>query len=207
MNANVSLGLAKLPIPKKIEKSRQIVKAMSASPIFASALPTLASVTSLTDEVESAYTDAKNGGPAQTAVLYTKVAKLDNALTQLGNFVENLADGDEAIILAAGMGVKGKASRQANTFTVTDGDHEGEAFLLAPVTKRASYVWQRSVDPLPTEPPEPANSSKWQQVAVTTVANLTTDGLIPGTKYWFRVATVTSSGQGLWSDPISLRPQ
>ncbi len=203
----MSLGLAKLSIPKKIEKARQVVKAMSANPVFVNPLPGLATVTTATDELESAYNDAQNGGPAQTAVMYAKEAKLDRLLTQLGNYVEIIADGDEAIILAAGINVKGKGVRQANKFTVTDGDQEGEAILVTPVKPRASYVWQRSVDPLPTEPPEAANGSKWEQIGITTVATLTVDSLMPGTKYWFRVAPVTNTGQGLWSDPISLRPQ
>ncbi len=207
MKANVSLGLAKMPIPKKIEKARQVVKAMSTNPVFATLLPALAALTAAADELDSAYTAAQGGGTALTAVMYAKEATLDSLLTQLGNSVENIANGDETIILAAGMNVKGKGFRQANKFTITEGSHAGEAILLAPVTARASYVWQRSIDPLPTEAPEPANGSKWEQIAITTVATLTTDGLMAGTKYWFRVAPITTTGQLLWSDPISLRPQ
>jgi hypothetical protein len=207
MKAKVSLGLAKMPVPRKIEKARHIVKEMGADARFANSIPALAEVTTATNELEIADNEAQGAGPAQTAVMHQKEEVLDSLLTRLGNFVEIIANGDEAVILAAGMDVKDKATRQAFQFSVANGEHEGEAVLQSPATPRASYVWQRSIDPVPTEPPAPANTSKWEQIAVTTVATLTTNSLMAGTKYWFRVATVTLAGQGLWSDPISLIAQ
>ena len=201
------LGLAKMPVPKKIEAARHMVAAIGSVPYFTTPMPALADVTAATNALEVAYTAAQGAGPALTAVMHDKEEALDSLLTQLGNYVEIIANGDDAIILAAGMSVQGKASRQAFQFSVGNGDHEGEAILQSPVTTRASYVWQRSADPLPADSPAPANTSKWEQIAVTTVATLTTNSLVAGTKYWFRVATVTSAGQGLWSDPISLIAQ
>lgn len=205
--AKVSLGLAKLPVPKKIETSRKIVRSVGAAPYFTTPLPPLAEVTTATDELETASIAAQSGGPAQTAIMHDKEAILDSKLTQLGNYVEIIANGEDTIILAAGMDVKGKASRQPNKFTIVHGDHEGEAILQTPVTPRASYVWQKSVDPLPMDNPTSANASKWEQFAITTIATATIGELVPGTRYWFRVAPITSSGQGLWSDPISMIAQ
>jgi hypothetical protein len=206
MKAKVSLGLAKLSIPSKIEKSRHITKSMGGSPFFTNPLPTLAEVTTDTDELEAAANAAKGGGPALTALMYDKEDMLDSALTRLGNYVESIANGNDAIILAAGMEVRSKGARPANQFTVTNGEHEGEAVLQTPATARASYIWQKSTDPFPADQPI-ASSSKWEQIGVTTVATLTTNSLMSGLKYWFRVAVVTSTGQGLWSDPVSLRVQ
>jgi hypothetical protein len=150
---------------------------------------------------------AKGGGPALTAVMYDKEELLDSALTRLGNYVESIANGDDALILAAGMEVRNKGARPANQFTVTNGEHEGEAVLQTPAKARASYIWQKSTDPFPADLPTQANANKWGQIGVTTVATLTTNSLMAGLKYWFRVALVTSAGQGLWSDPVSLRAQ
>jgi hypothetical protein len=203
MSAQVNLGLAKVPIPKKIEKTRQIVKSMGLAPYFPNPMPALAELTLAANELEDAYTAALDGGTALTAIMHDKEDVLDGKLTQLGNYVEIIANGNDTIILAAGINVKGKATRSANTFTITDGDHEGEAILQSRATARASYIWQKSVDPLPADPPAPANGSKWEQFAVTTISTVVIGDLVPGSKYWFRVATVTSTGQGLWSDPIS----
>jgi hypothetical protein len=206
MKAKASLGLAKLSIPAKIEKSRHIIKSVGGRPFFPTPLPTLAEVTIDTNELEAAATAAKGGGPALTAVMYDKEEKLDSSLTRLGNYVESIANGEDTIILAAGMEVRNKGARPANQFTVTNGGHEGEAVLQTPATARASYIWQRSTDPFPTDQPV-ASSNKWEQIGVTTVAKLTTNSLVSGLKYWFRVAVVTSTGRGLWSDPVSLRVQ
>jgi hypothetical protein len=204
--AKVNLGLAKMPVSEKIKRSRKIIVSMGADARFTNPLPPLAEVITATDELETSSLAAQDGGPAQTAVMHDKEDVLDSKLTQLGNYVEIIANGDETIILAAGMEVKGKGSRQPNKFAVVNGDHEGEAILQTPVTVRASYVWQKSFDPLPLDTPA-ANGTKWEQFAITTIATVTIRALVPGTKYWFRVAPITSLGQGLWSDPISLIAQ
>jgi hypothetical protein len=35
------------------------------------------------------------------------------------------------------------------------------------------------------------------------LARATLEGLDSGARYWFRVAAVTSSGQGPWSNPVA----
>jgi hypothetical protein len=204
--AKVSLGLARLSVPEKIKKSRKFVKSISADARFVNPLPPLAEVTTATDELETTSIAAQGGGPAQTALMHDSEDVLDSKLTQLGNYVEIIANGDETIILAAGMDVKGKGARQPNKFVVVNGEHEGEAMLQTPVTPRASYVWQMSPDPLPSDTPS-ANGTRWEQFAITTISTVTINDLKPGTKYWFRVAPITSAGQGLWSDPISIIAQ
>lgn len=202
MNARGMLGLAKLGIPAKLEKGRNIVSRMTADSRFANCIPALADVTIALDELEDAALAAQGAGPAQTSIMYDKEKVVDSMLTKLLNYVEIIADGDESIILAAGMEVRGKGSRQPFQFTVVNGNREGEAVLQSPVTPRASYIWQRCKDPLSID-----GENKWEQIAVTTLATLVTIGLVSGVKYWFRVATVTAAGQGLWSDPISLVAQ
>ncbi len=207
MKARVSLGLAKLSLPQKIEKARQWAAMVGGNAIFVNPLPALAAITDGANAAEAAYNAAQSGGPALTAVMNDKEVELDSLLTRLGNYVEIIANGNETIILAAGMDVRGKGGRGAFKFEVTSGYHEGEAILQSPVTPRAGYVWQKSVDSLPAEAPAPANASTWEILGFTTVATITATSLKPGTLYWFRVAPVTSTGQGLWSDPISLRAQ
>ncbi len=207
MKARVSLGLAKLTLLQKVEKARQFVAMIGGNAIFVNPLPALALVTDGADAAEAAYNAAQSGGPALTSVMNDKEVELDSLLTRLANYVEIIANGNETIILAAGMDVRGKGNRGAFRFEVTYGDHEGEAILQSPVTPRAGYVWQKSVDPLPAEAPAPANASAWEILGFTTIASITATNLKPGTLYWFRVAPVTSTGQGLWSDPISLRGQ
>jgi chitodextrinase len=78
----------------------------------------------------------------------------------------------------------------------TAGDHDGEIDLhWDKVGKARSYVVEMSADP-------PTNSS-WQHKAVSLKSQATVEGLTSGTKYWFRVAAVSTTGQSGWSDPAT----
>lgn len=200
MKARVSLGLSKLPVPAKIEKGHHVVESMSSEPHFKNCIPPLAEVTALLAELETAYRNSLGGGPEQTALLHEKEMAVDIALSQLANFVEIVAKGNEAVILSAGMETRNKSARPQVQFSAMQGQKEGEALLKAPAVGRAAYVWQKRADQAGAS----ATAEVWEQVAITTVASLTLSGLTAGIKYWFRVAYVTAKGQGAWSDPVSL---
>ena len=204
MKAKVSLGLAKMPIPLKIEKARHIVTAITGNVSFPTPFPTLASITTAINALETAYNAAQGAGPAQTATMHDKEVIVNNLLSQLANYVEMTANGVEAVILSSGMGVKRPATHRPFTFTVRNGEHEGEVILQSEVTRNASYLWEISTDPLPTEPPAAPNASSWKPAGSSKQATFHINGLVARTKYWFRVATITSAGQGLWSDPVTI---
>ncbi|GHN02511.1 hypothetical protein WSM22_40000 [Cytophagales bacterium WSM2-2] len=109
------------------------------------------------------------------------------------------------IITSAGMEMKSKNSskREPYRFTVDNGEKEGEAILQSTVTKRASYIWQMCEDSSDV----PGSTAEWKQIGVTTIATFTATDLIPGKKYWFRVASVVATKQGPWSDPLGLIAQ
>ena len=79
-------------------------------------------------------------------------------------------------------------------FTATGGDHDGEMDLSWDSVPRAkSYIIEMSVDP-PT-------ATSWTHAGVSTKSSFTVTGLTSGTRYWFRVAAVSTGGQSGWSDP------
>ena len=204
MKTKVNLGLAKTPVPLKIERARHIVTSMTGNANFATPVPTLASVTTAINNLEIAFNAAQGAGPAQTATMHDKETLLDNLLTQLANYVESTSNGVAAIILSAGMDVKGKGGQQPHIFNAVAGKHTGEAILHAKVTRHASYIWQMTNDPPLLTPPNLPNNLAWHQVGVTTKSIFVVEGLAAGTRYWFRVAIVTKTGQEAWSDPISI---
>jgi hypothetical protein len=203
MKAKISLGLSKLSIPVKIEKARHIVTAMTDNANFTSPFPTLENVSAAIDALETAHNAAQGGGKTQTSIMREKESLLDNALSQLANYVESTANGIESVVLSSGMGLKAKGGRQASTFTVDDGAHAGELVLRTKSELRSSYVWQMISDSLPNATPASAVTQVWQQLGVSIKASFIANNLIAGTRYWFRVATVNASGQSAWSDPIS----
>lgn len=189
-----------MSVPVKIEKARHIVSCMNAMPAFKNSLPALPAVTVAIDELESTHRQAMGGGPLHTAMMYEKEAVVDNLLSQLVNYAEIVANGEESVLLAAGLQVKKKTPRAPRQFAARPGQKEGEVKLQTARIKGASYIWQKCITSDAAEVP----LNGWEQFAVTTVSAAQFMKTKPGVKYWFRVATVTSSGQGPWSDPVGL---
>lgn len=189
-----------MSVPVKIEKARHIVSCMSAMPIFEHSIPALPAVTAAINELEVAHQQTFGGNQMHTTIRSEKEAVLDNLLSQVMNYVEIIANNDEAIILAAGLQVKKKTPRAPRQFAARLGQKEGEVKLQTTRIKGASYIWQKCITSDAAEVP----LNGWEQFAVTTVSAAQFMKTKPGVKYWFRVATVTSSGQGPWSDPVGL---
>ena len=81
------------------------------------------------------------------------------------------------------------------TIFATAGDLKGEINLFwEPFRGANTYVIQRSS--------ARKENIRWNQVDIIDKSSYTVTGLKAGQKYWFRVAPVSSKGQGLWSTPV-----
>lgn len=204
MKKLVSLKLSKQTVPTKIENARHYVTVMTGNPNFTTPSPTLASITTAVNALETAYNAALGGGKVLTATMHDKEAILDNLLTQLGHYVEGVANGSETIILSAGMTVKASTGPRGTLgFVIKNGERGGEVKLSTKSQAHHAYMWQVVLDPLPDESAEVDPTHTWELMAVTTKASIVKVDLEIGEKYWFRVATVGKNGQNDWSNPIS----
>ena len=210
----VALNLGNLSIPQKIEKSRSIVTSMSGNPNFPDppgTNPNLDDVTIATDALETAHVNAQTGGETETAIQHEKESVLDNLLTQLGHFVEDIANDNpetaKSVVLGAGMDVKKDSESVGDLPAPEDlqaefGEDEGIIELDANNVKGASaYVWNVSADPIAP--------GSWEMMddfeSLSTASRFTWEGLEPGAKFHFRVAAIGSAGRGAWSDPATRR--
>src|SRR5437588_12419922 len=205
--SKIKFNLRHLSIPEKIARSQQIVAALTGNPNFAAPHPPLAQVTAAINELEAASNAvqaARQEAKAKTAAQHDKEEALDRMVTQVVAHVESVAGDDEQLIMSAGLDVRGSvafasasasATHSAPTaLTATFGDHDGEPDLTWDTVRGArSYVVERSPDP-PTE-------TSWVHAAVCTRSKTTIEDLTSGTRYWFRVAAVTATGQSPWSNP------
>jgi hypothetical protein len=199
----IKLNLSTLTIPEKIARSQQIVASLTGNANFTTPHPTLAQVTTAINELETANNAAqaaRQEAKARTVAQNNKEEALDRILTQLVAYVESVAADDEELILSAGMNVRAanasvsSAPSAPPSLTATAGDHDGEIDLSWDTVRGArSYVIERSADP-PTE-------TSWTHAAISTRSQTTIEDLTSGTRYWFRVAAVTATGQSGWSNP------
>src|SRR5207249_512588 len=74
--------------------------------IFVTPNPALTTLTTATDDMETAFNNAADGGKLLTALLHDKEVIFDQVMTALGNYVDNIAQGSETVIKSAGMETK-----------------------------------------------------------------------------------------------------
>ena len=200
----VKLNIRNLSPLEKVAKARQIVTSLTGNASFTTPHPTLAQVTTGADDLESAYSDAQTARQAaqtKTSILRDKEDVLETLLRQIAAYIESVGGNDESTILSAGLDVRSAASptiapTPPTALTATDGDEEGEIDLTWDKVKGAkSYVIERS--------PDPPTATSWGHATVVLKSSATINGLTAGTRYWFRVAAVLSSGQSGWSDPAT----
>lgn len=199
----IKLNLKSLSIPEKLARSQQIVAALTGNANFTSPHPPLAQVTAAINELEAAANAAqaaRQEAKARTAAQHAKEEILDQLLTQLVAHVESIAGSDQGLIMSAGLDVRSMAAPSISapvaplSLTAAAGDHDGEIVLSWDTVRGArSYVVERSPDP-------PAEST-WTHAAVSARSRTIIEGLTSGTRYWFRVAAVSTSGQSPWSNP------
>jgi len=200
--SKTKLNINGLTIPEKIARGRQIVAALTGNANFPSPQPTLAVVTTSTNDLDAAFAacqKARQEAKTRTSEQNQKEDAFNQVLTQLAAHVESMSGGDESKIMSAGMNVRSAASapRQLSTpegLLATAADHEGEIDLQwNSVDGARSYEIERSADPPTTE--------SWEHETVSTRSSASIQGLTSGTKYWFRVASIGAQGQSGWSDP------
>lgn len=202
----IKLNLRSLSIPEKVARAQQLVTALTGNTNFNSPHPPLAQVTDAIEELEAASNAAqaaRQEAKARTAAQNAKEETLDQMLTQLVAHVESVAGNDDELIMSAGLDVRGtpgpgrtlSTPSASPSLTATVGDHDGEIDLSWDTVRGArSYTIERS--------PDPPGESTWAHSGISTRSRTTVEGLHSGTRYWFRVAAVTASGQGPWSNPV-----
>lgn len=203
--AKVKLNLRNLSTLEIVDLGRRVVRALTGNAAFPSPQPTLAVLTAGIDALETANNNLETSRQEVATNLQIRddqQAAILTLLRQASAFVESVAGEDESLILSAGMGVRSAASVQSQepgapgNLSGSQSDHEGEIDLHWDTVKGAkSYEIQRSADP-----PTPTS---WEHAAVSVKSSATISGLTSGTRYWFRVAAVTSGGQSGWSDPAT----
>lgn len=202
--SRVKLNIKGLSPIELVARARQIATGLTGNANFPDALATVTKITTAADEAETAYADvqtARQTALTKTSISHDKEDALAAVLRQTAGYIESVVGEDEAKVLSAGISLRNTTPTHSTSHTTaptglsaTAGDHEGEIDLTWDTVKGVrSYILQRSADP-PT-------AASWAQEAIVTRSSATVDGLSSGTRYWFRVAVVTSAGQSGWSDP------
>jgi hypothetical protein len=100
-----------------------------------------------------------------------------------------------AALIAAIHELQAAADASWRTFAAKPGHVSGVATVVATsAARRASYEWQYSID----------GGKTWVTGPATLQAETTVAGLVPGSTVQFKYRAVTKTGEGDWSQPVSL---
>jgi len=131
MRFRVKLGLSKKNDSEKIELGESTHDKISADPLtFSNVNPGLLVYKSGYLAYRTAYENALLGGQPLKAILRAKRTAFVALLKQMDAYVNNVANGDEAIITAAGFQTNSVAISRVMTqvtgVTISSGEHSGE---------------------------------------------------------------------------------
>jgi hypothetical protein len=200
-NTRHSLVTLKLPlsVPALITYAKGIVTRITGNPSFPNPTPSLAVLTAAVDDLQVAEAAALSRLKGAVATRNDRRAALVLLLRQLRGHVQTVADASAengaAIIASAGLAVRKIPARRARAFTAKPGAVSGSAKLVATTAaRRASYEWQYSTD----------GGKTWVIAPSTLQARTTIAGFVPGSTVLFKSRPVTRTGEGDWSQPVSL---
>ncbi len=196
---SVAVGKFPSPVPALLKFAQAFASALTSNPNFPDAGPIVAAIVAAVAALTAAETTAKTR--VQGAVAARNVAK-GNLLTALHagkSYVQGRADTNvtqaQAIIESSSLTVRKAVLRQKLGFAAKPGAVSGTAHLTAKVTSpRAAYEWDWSAD----------GGKTWTTLPVTMQAKTTVPNLPVGTVASFRVRSVTRTGEGDWSQVITL---
>lgn len=203
MANKIKLDLQGKTVPDKVQFMRQVVTQMTGNANFTTPAPTLASLTTKANTLESSF-NAQQAAKTATTNLGTAEDAAEDALNSLANYVEETAVGDTAKIESAGMTTRAPKTPTTSlpapqNLSLTAGDNDGELEAQWDrVNKSKNYEVQTSDDP-PT-------ATSWTHAKTTTNSKTTLPGLPSGAKKWVRTRArgpkeITSP----WSDPAVKR--
>jgi hypothetical protein len=177
-----------------------VAQKMTNNPAFPAPTPTVAAIVAATSDLQSAETASLTRAKGTATVRNGKRAVLVGLLQQLRGYVQGIADATPeqgaAIIESAGLAVRKVAIPGKRQFAAKQGALSGSAIVTAVTAGRgAAYAWEYSLD----------GGKTWVAAPITTQGKTTIAGLPAGTTVQFRYLAVTpKSGQGNWSQPLSL---
>lgn len=128
--------------------------------------------------------------------MHAKEDDLMRLMIDLAHYVERIANGDEEVIVTAGMHVKQLPQVDIPDFTVEHTDDRGAVRLRVKPRAKSLYRWEYCEHPI--------DQSKWKLAKTTDVCITSYGDLDEGRKYWFRVIYVTANGDINAYDPVSI---
>lgn len=184
-----------------VDKIRIVISMMTGNAAYTTPVPTLLSLTTQTDELETRYQAAINGGKDKKLLVQLALRALKSSVVTLTGYVQSASEGDEEKILSAGFDVKRPRTPVGILSPPTGvrsafGNHAGEIIVRFGGVK-GKLVYKVQINDTP------GDETKWVDYLYTGKNRFVAQGLITDKWYSFRIATLSAQGLGGWSDSTS----
>jgi uncharacterized protein (DUF3084 family) len=182
-------------------KASHVVEQMTGNVHFPDPSPALVAITSANDSYKLALNKMENGTREDTVVKNNCRKIVENLLKQETDYVQQVSNGEEAIILSSGFDVAKKPTvvgplAKATGLEVNVGSNKGSIIVDCDVVEHAAFYEYEYTD-APSTP-----NSVWLK-KTSTKHKVLIEGLTSGKQYVFRVAGAGSDSSRNWSDEIS----
>lgn len=195
----VSLGFAKKIVTDLIAFARNVITLMTGNEHYPTPLPSLATITTAVNTLETAVHDALDGGKIAIATRNAALAELLSLLRQLAAYVTGNCNADIVVLLSSGFEAV-KAPSPVGVLPAPENLRlsatgiSGELYLrFDRVPNAANYSVQVATTP----------DGPWEDQALSTSTRVTVNGLTPGKVYWVRACANGSAGSGGWGGPAT----
>ena len=184
-----------------IELVWAILNQMANNPYFTTPSPTLADIKSALQDLIDKDSLAHDGGRQATNAMKISRGKLQVLLYKLTLYIENIADGNETILLSSGVPMwRSPSPAQRPDFILKRSAEPGEITARGKaIPKSRAYSFQIFVgENLPDD------EKKWVWMGMATQVRFTFRNLSKGSTVWVRYCGVTKDGMTPWCDPKSI---
>ncbi len=195
----VALDFVRLSVALKIIFYRAVLLSMTGNILYLNPDVSLADAKLAVDALEVTALDSEGGGLLATAKMHEKEHIADGIFRNLAAYVERLAEGNEASIIASGFHcTKQPAPFNKLPLQIKDGLVSGTVNGFCKVIEHAlSYDWYYAKGGVP------ATEAGWVFAGRTSRADIEIKGLTVDSKYVFKLCAFTSKGNTDFCDPVS----
>ena len=203
--AKVKLELFGKSPEDRIAQALTIKTAMTGNANFTTPNPTLSAYNTAITAAQTkvaAYNTAKAAAETALADRDAALATMDGLTTQLGDYVQNITNGDKIKIESAGMDTRADAApvtmTQVLDLVLSEGDDSGTLDIVwKPVKGARSYeIWLNTTNP--------DTEASWALKQTSSKSSDQLTGLTSGVKAWARVRAIGGNNQkGPFSDPAT----
>lgn len=200
----VLLSFAYFTDSKLLAFCLRVITSLTGNVNFPVTTPTVAEITTLTNDYSTALSNAADGGKTLTAIKKEKRLLLIRGMRRLAYFIQANGDNNEAIILSTGFDVnKDTQNTTLLPDTPTDlrldyGELSGTADAKAnPADYALMYEFRFTED-------EYSPTARWIYLPLTTSPKTVITGITPGNHICAQIRSVNGKGVSNWSDPARL---